>query len=61
VNGVQKYHRTMATLLNGPITAGLTIERLIEPVPTDDMLQQRPHWAEELRRPTFLLVRARKV
>jgi SAM-dependent methyltransferase len=58
--GVQKYHRTVSTLLNDLIDVGLMIERVIEPVPDHEMLRQRPDWATELRRPGFLLVRARK-
>ncbi|MGH2354854.1 MAG: class I SAM-dependent methyltransferase [Chloroflexota bacterium] len=60
VEGVRKYHRTMATLLNGLIEAGLTVERVLEPVPDADWLQRRPEFLHERRRPIFLLVRARK-
>ncbi len=60
VEGVQKYHRPMSTLLNGLLDAGLSIERVLEPTPTDEAVRTRPTFAEELRRPTFLLVRARK-
>ncbi|MDP8923061.1 MAG: class I SAM-dependent methyltransferase [Chloroflexota bacterium] len=59
-DGVQKYHRMMATLLNGLIDAGFSLERVVEPVPDDDALQRHPNFAEERRRPTFLLVRARR-
>jgi len=57
---VQKYHRTLATLLNVLIEAGLSIERLVEPVPDDEQLSRRPDWIDERRRPFCLLVRARK-
>jgi ubiquinone/menaquinone biosynthesis C-methylase UbiE len=33
-NGVLKYHRTVSTIVNAVIDAGLTIERLDEPTPT---------------------------
>jgi SAM-dependent methyltransferase len=59
VEGVRKYHRTLSTLLDGLLRAGLTIERVVEPAPSDSRLQQRPHERDELRRPMFLLVRAR--
>jgi SAM-dependent methyltransferase len=61
VDGVQKYHRSFGTLVNGLIDAGLSVERLVEPVPSDEALKQHPNWISERRRPTFLLVRARKV
>jgi len=59
-DGVQKYHRTLATLLNGLIEAGLAIERVVEPVPDEEQLKRRPEWVQERRRPFVLLVRARK-
>lgn len=61
VPGVRRYHRTLATLINGLIDAGLTIERVVEPAPSQDWLRDRPKDADERRRPIFLLVRARKV
>ena len=59
-DGVQKYHRMLSTLLNGLTDAGLAIERVVEPMPTDDQLRAHPSWIHERRRPIFLLVRARK-
>jgi 2-polyprenyl-3-methyl-5-hydroxy-6-metoxy-1,4-benzoquinol methylase len=60
VPGVRRYHRTLATLLNGLIDAGLVIERVVEPAPTDDWLRDHPEHGDERRRPMFLLVRAGK-
>ena len=57
---VRKYHRTIASLLNGVLDAGLTIERVLEPAPTEAQLARRPDWAHEGRRPFCLLVRAAK-
>jgi 2-polyprenyl-3-methyl-5-hydroxy-6-metoxy-1,4-benzoquinol methylase len=59
-DGVQKFHRMLATLLNGLVDAGLVIERVVEPMPDEEMLLRRPDWVHELKRPIFLLVRARK-
>jgi hypothetical protein len=58
VEGVRKYHRTVATLLNGLVDAGLAVERVLEPVPDEETLRRRPDFVDEYRRPTFLLVRA---
>jgi SAM-dependent methyltransferase len=58
--GVQKYHRIVSTILNDLIAAGLVIDRVLEPVPDAAMLQRRPDWADEGRRPFCLLVRAHK-
>lgn len=59
-DGVQKYHRTLSTLLNGLIDAGLAIERVVEPVPDEEGLGRHPEWIHERRRPFCLLVRAGK-
>jgi 2-polyprenyl-3-methyl-5-hydroxy-6-metoxy-1,4-benzoquinol methylase len=60
VPGVRKVHRTLATLLNGIVAAGLAIERVVEPVPAADLLRSEPQVRDERRRPMFLLVRAVK-
>lgn len=60
VPGVRRYHRTLSTLLNGLIDAGLVIERVVEPSPSDEWLRNQPEHADERRRPMFVLVRARK-
>jgi hypothetical protein len=60
VDGVRRYHRTMATLLNGIADAGLLVERVLEPVPGGAWLQERPQAVDETRRPMFLRVRASK-
>ncbi|MFD2328735.1 class I SAM-dependent methyltransferase [Cohnella sp. GCM10020058] len=57
---VVKYHRTVAGYLNPLIEAGFRADRLSELKPTSDMLTQHPDWADEVRRPMFLLVAATK-
>jgi SAM-dependent methyltransferase len=61
VPGVRRYHRTMATLLNGPIDTGLAVERVVEPAPSQAWLEDHPQHADEQRRPMFLLIRAAKL
>ena len=58
VPGVQKFHRTLATLINGLLDAGLVIDRVVEPVPSAQWLATHPAALDERRRPMFLLVRA---
>lgn len=60
VPGVRKVHRTLATLLNGLVEAGLVVERVVEPIPSEQWLDSHPLARDERRRPMFLLVRARK-
>lgn len=60
VPGVRKVHRTLSTLLNGILDAGLVLERVLEPAPGEVWLREHPDRADERRRPVFLLVRARR-
>jgi SAM-dependent methyltransferase len=60
VPGVRKIHRTFATLLNALLDAGLSVARVVEPIPSEQWLHDHPLARDERRRPTFLLVRARK-
>lgn len=60
IPGVRKVHRTLSTLINALIDAGLTLERVIEPVPSDERLRTDPAARDERRRPMFILIRARK-
>ena len=61
VENVTKYHRKFSTILNTLIEAGFLIERLIEPVPEKEMLEQHPEKQDLLHKPDFLLIRARKI
>jgi 2-polyprenyl-3-methyl-5-hydroxy-6-metoxy-1,4-benzoquinol methylase len=58
VPGVRKVHRTLATLMNGVLDAGLVIERVLEPIPREGWLRDHPQARDERRRPMFLLLRA---
>lgn len=60
VDGVVKYHRTVASYANGLVEAGLTLARLEEPEADPAALQARPELAQQRRRPPFLLLAADK-
>ncbi|MEC1178388.1 class I SAM-dependent methyltransferase [Metasolibacillus meyeri] len=61
VEGVEMYHHTFSTIVNTLIEHGLQIEKIIEPKPTEEAISQLPKIQKELRRPSFLIVRARKM
>lgn len=61
VEGVKKYHRTFSTILNTLTGAGFTVEKLVEPCPTEEILQEYPKYADLFHKPDFLLVRAGKL
>lgn len=60
IDGVQKYHRTVASIVNAVIDGGMVVERMVEPVPSAADIARRPEWADEPKRPISLLMRARK-
>ncbi|MFJ6210271.1 class I SAM-dependent methyltransferase [Lysinibacillus sp. NPDC092081] len=60
VDGVVKYHRSISTIINTLIAHGLTIEKVLEPLPDSEAIQKLPSLEKEHRRPSFLLIRARK-
>lgn len=55
---VVKYHRTVSTYLNTLIDSGFRISRILEPRPTQEMLDRSADMKDELRRPMFLLMSA---
>ena len=60
VDGVKKYHRTFSTIINTLVEAGFTIERMIEPTPTKELLEKYPKYKDLFHKPDFLLVKVTK-
>lgn len=56
---VKKYHRTLATYLEGLLQAGFCIRHVAEPQPPESMLHI-PGMMDEMRRPMMLIVCAEK-
>ncbi|PFA67690.1 SAM-dependent methyltransferase [Bacillus sp. AFS015802] len=61
VDGVIKYHRTIPTLMNGLIEHGFMLEKVLEPLPTQQGLDLLPNLRNEERRPSFLIIKSRKI
>ncbi len=60
VDNVIKYHRTIETYINRLIECGFTIQKLSEPMPSDELIAQKPEFAIHKIRPALLLIRAYK-
>jgi SAM-dependent methyltransferase len=58
--GVVKHHRTIGATINALIRSGFTIGHVEEFRPTAEQIEAKPELAEELERPMFLLVSARR-
>lgn len=57
---VIKQHRTLATYLNMLLGLGFSISKVNEWGPTRRQISSQPSWADERKRPAFLLVAARR-
>ncbi len=60
VDNVKKYHRTFSTIINTLIEVGFTVEKMIEPLPTDEILEKYPEYRDLFHKPDFLLLRVKK-
>ena len=60
VDGVKKYHRMFSTIVNDLVEAGFTIEKMIEPLPDDEILEKYPAQKDLFHKPDFLVVRSVK-
>jgi SAM-dependent methyltransferase len=58
--GVIKQHRTLGTYVNLLLGLGFSLTHVEEWGPTPGQIATRPEWADERRRPPFLLVSARR-
>ncbi len=60
VDNVKIYHRTFSTVINDLIDAGFIIEKVVEPKPSEEILEKYPDYYDLFHKPDFLLVKARK-
>lgn len=60
VDNVEKYHRTFSTIINTLVEVGFSIEKLIEPLPTKELLEKYPDYEDLFHKPDFLLVKVAK-
>lgn len=60
VDNVKKYHRTFSSIINTLIEAGFSVEKMIEPLPTAELLEKYPDYKDLLHKPDFLLIKVRK-
>ena len=60
VDEVIKYHRTFSAITNSIIDGGFIIEKMLEPLPDERVMNIYPAYRKYYHKPDFLLVRARK-
>ncbi|MCL2466577.1 MAG: class I SAM-dependent methyltransferase [Micrococcales bacterium] len=60
VDGVVKHHRTFSDIINSLVSVGFAIDRVLEPVVPEEVVQRIPNYQKNRHVPNFLLVDARK-
>lgn len=61
VDHVENYHRTMGSVVSTLAHAGFMIEDMVEALPDQKTLNEYPKLNKEFIKPTFLILRAKKV
>ena len=57
---ITKYHHKVDSVFNALIEAGFLFEKVIEPTPSEELIQKVPKTAHELHRPAYLILKCRK-
>ncbi len=60
IDNVKKYHRMFSTIVNTLVEAGFQIEKMLEPIPTEELLSMYPGYRDLYHKPDFLIIRAGK-
>ena len=61
VDNVENYHRMMGTIITTLAHTGFFVEDMVETLPDEHALQECPGMIKEFIKPSFLIVRARKM
>lgn len=57
---VTKYHKTLTTYIDGLLTNGFQLQRVVEPMPPENMMTI-PGMKDEMRRPMMLIISAKNL
>ncbi len=60
VDNVKRYHRMFSTIVNTLADTGFVIEKMVEPLPDDELLAKYPEYYDLFFKPDFLFIRSRK-
>ena len=60
VDGVTKYHRSFADIINALAQSGFVIEGISEPQPQQWAMEKWPALYDEFIKPSFLIVKSKK-
>ena len=60
IDNVKIYHRTFSTIINTLTDKGFSIEHMIEPLPTPQLLESYPEHTDLFHKPDFIIIKAKK-
>lgn len=60
IDHIRIYHRTFSGIINTLVEAGFSIERMVEPLPSEQLLERYPDHKDLLHKPDFLLLKVQK-
>jgi SAM-dependent methyltransferase len=60
IDGVIKYHRTFSEIINTLNECGFQIEKILEPLPSEEGIKLIPKMIQDFHKPNFLILKAGK-
>jgi len=60
VDGVIKYHRTFSEIINTVNECGFQIEKILEPLPSEEDIKLIPKMVQDFHKPSFLILKLGK-
>lgn len=61
IQGVKRYHRTFSSIINTLVQGDFAVEKMLEPLPGQEIVAKYPEYGKDRHKPDFLLVRARRL
>lgn len=61
IDGVLKYHRCFSEIINSIIEEGFIIDRMLEPVPTKELIEKLPYYEKSMHKPNYLIMKVHKI
>ena len=59
-DGIIKYHRTFTSIFNTLIESGFIFNKVLEPIPSNEIMEQHPKYKDNIHKPDFLLISVKK-
>ncbi len=60
IDGIKKYHRMFSTIINTLAEVGFRIEKIVEPLPSEEIIEKYPQHKDLFHKPDFMIIRAKK-